>query len=212
MGRTARVTREQVLTAARETFVERGFDGATLSAIGAKVGVSPAAVLRHAPTKRDLFLASMGPVEGDMEPLAFLKDVDGSADPAAVLRRVAETMVPFLESKIREVVARWVHFKTFPGVGKMPLPFDPGARPTPPQRNLRFFEDWMRRAVRAGRISVQDPRAAAFAFFATVHSFVFLQRVLETLEEPMSLEDYLDTVVDIWTRGAIVSAARGRTR
>ena len=213
MGRTARVTRDQVLTAARDTFVERGFDGATLAAIGAKLGVSPAAVLRHAPTKRDLFLASMGTVEPDMEPLAFLGDVEGSEDPAEVLRKVGETMVPFLESKIREVVARWVHFKTFPGVGRVPLPFDPGARPTPPQRNLRFLEDWMRRAVRARRLSVKDPRAAALAFLSTIHSFVFLQHVLETLEKPMSLDEYLDTVLDVWTRGAIVpSAPRGRKR
>jgi AcrR family transcriptional regulator len=211
MGRTARVTRDQVLAAARDTFVERGFDGATLARIGAKLGVSPAAVLRHAPTKRDLFLASMGTVEPDMEPLAFLKDVDGSADPAAVFRKVAETMVPFLESKIHEVVARWVHFKTFPGVGKIPLPFDPAARPTPPQRNLRFFEDWIRRAVRAGRLSVKDPRAAALAYFATIHSFVFLQHVLETLEKPMPLSEYLDTVLEVWSRGAIVPA-RGRKR
>ena len=213
MGRTARVTREEMLAAARDTFVERGFDGATLAAIGAKVGVSPAAVLRHAPTKRDLFLASMGTVEPDMEPLAFLKDVEGSADPAGVLRQVAETMVPFLESKIREVVARWVHFKTFPGVGRMPLPFDPGARPTPPQRNLRYLEDWMRRAVRSGRLSLKDPRAAALAFLSTVHSFVFLQHVLETLEKPMPLSEYLDTVIEVWTRGAIVRGApRGRKR
>jgi hypothetical protein len=169
-------------------------------------------VLRHAPTKRDLFLASMGPVEPDMEPLAFLKDVEGSAEPTAVLRRVAETMVPFLESKIHEVVARWVHFKTFPGVGRMPLPFDPGARPTPPQRNLRFLEDWMRRAVRAGRLDVKDPRAAALAFLSTVHSFVFLQHVLEALEKPMPLPEYLDTVLDVWTRGAVRNAAAPRGR
>jgi AcrR family transcriptional regulator len=213
MGRTARVTREQALTAARETFLQRGYDGATLAMIGARLGVSPAAVLRHAPTKRDLFLASMGTVEPDMEPLAFLEDVEGSAEPAAVLRKVAETMVPFLESKIHEVVARWVHFKTFPGVGRMPLPFDPGARPTPPQRNLRFLEDWMRRAVRAGQLSVRDPRAAALAFLSTVHSFVFLQHVLELLEKPMALSEYLDTVLEIWSRGAIVpSAPRGRKR
>ena len=76
MGRTARVTREQVLTAAREEFVTRGFEGATLSAIGAKLGISPAAVLRHAPTKRELFAASMRPSTADMEPLAFLEKLE----------------------------------------------------------------------------------------------------------------------------------------
>ena len=215
MGRTARVTREQVLTAAREEFVTRGFEGATLSAIGAKLGISPAAVLRHAPTKRELFAASMRPSTVDMEPLAFLEKLEGSEDPREVLRRVGETMVPFLESRIREVVALWVYFKQVPGVGRLPLPFDPEARPTPPQRNLRFLESYFRRAVRHGRLRLEDPTAAAFAFLSTVHSFVFLQNVVQALEKPMALDDYLDTVLDVWTRGAIVTVnvpPRGRKR
>jgi len=206
------VTREQVLAAARETFVERGFEGATLAGIGAKLSVSPAALLRHAPNKRALFLACMSTDEPDLAPLAFLEGFDGSEDPRKVLRRVAETMVPFLEERIRQIVARWVYFKTIPGVGPIPLPFDPDARPTPPQKNLRFLEDYVRRATRRGRLAVSNPRAAAFAFFATVHSFVFLQHVVEALEEPMPLGEYLDTVLAVWTRGAIAPAAKGRNR
>ena len=212
MGRTARVTREQVLAAARETFVERGYEGATLAGIGAKLAVSPAALLRHAPNKRALFLACMSPAEPDLTPLTFLEELDGSEDPRKILRRVAETMVPFLEARIRQIVARWVYFKTIPGVGPVPLPFDPAARPTPPQRNLRFLEDYMRRATRRGRLAVSNPRAAAFAFFATVHSFVFLQHVVEALEKPMPLDEYLETVLDVWTRGAVAPAVKGRKR
>jgi TetR/AcrR family transcriptional regulator, mexJK operon transcriptional repressor len=214
MGRTARVTREQVLAAARETFVERGYEGATLANIGGRLSISPAALLRHAPTKRALFLAAMGEgaPAGDMLPLAFLEKCDGTEDPRQILRRVAETMVPFLESRIREIVARWVYFKTLPGVGRVPLPFDPAARPTPPQRNLGFLESYMRRAVKKGRLRLANPRAAAFAFFATVHSFVFLQHVVEALEEPMPLDEYLDSVLEVWTRGAVPSAPRGRQR
>ncbi len=210
MGRTARVTREQVLAAARETFVERGYEGATLADIGARLSVSPAALLRHAANKRELFLASMTPAEPDMTPLVFLEELDGSEDPRKVLRRVAETMVPFLEARIRQIVARWVYFKTIPGIGRVPLPFDPSARPTPPQKNLRFLEDYMRRAARRGRLAISNPRAAAFAFFATVHSFVFLQHVVEALEEPMPLDEYLETVLAIWTRGAVAPAVKGR--
>lgn len=211
MGRTARVTRDQVLTAAREEFVTRGFEGTTLSSIGARLGISPAAVLRHAPTKRDLFAASMRSSGGDMEPLAFLEKLDGSEDPRVVLRRVGETMVPFLESKIREVIALWVYFKQVPGVGRVPLPFDPEAHPTPPQRNLRFLQNYFRRAVRRGRLRLENSDAAAFAFLSTVHSYVFLQHVVQALEKPMGLDEYLDAVLDVWTRGAIVPP-RGRKR
>jgi AcrR family transcriptional regulator len=214
MGRTARVTREQVLAAAREEFVSRGFEGATLAAIGARLAVSPAALLRHAPTKRDLFVASMRPAMPGMDPLAFLEKLSGSEDPREVLRRAGETMVPFLEARIHEVVALWVYFKQVPGVGRLPLPFDPDSRPTPPQRNLGYLESYFRRAVRKGRLRLKNPKAAAFAFLSTLHSFVFLQHVVQALEKPMALGDYLDTVLDVWSRGAIREdpAPRGRKR
>ena len=210
MGRTARVNRGQVLSAAREAFVERGYEGATLSDIAGRIGVSAAALLRHAPTKRDLFVACMGEGEPEAMPLAFLQEMDGSEDPKRVLRRAAETMVPFLESKMRQIVARWVYFKRVPGVGLMPLPFDPSARPTPPQKNLKYLEDYMRRAARKGRLRIEDPSAAALSFLATLHSYVFLQHVMEVLEKPMPLERYLETVLDIWTRGAIVTGRKTR--
>ncbi len=210
MGRTARVSREQVLSAARETFVERGYEGATLSDIASRVGVSPAALLRHAPTKRDLFHACMGQTEPEPMPFEFLAAMDGSEDPRPVLQRAAEALVPFLEAKMRQIVARWVYSKTVPGVGRLPLPFDPKERPTPPQKNLKYLEDYMRRATQEGTLRVRDPRAAAMAFLATLHSYVFLQRVMEILEKPMPLPQYLETVLDIWTDGAILTKRRAR--
>lgn len=204
------MNREQVLSAAREAFVERGYEGATLSNIAGRVGVSAAALLRHAPTKRDLFIACMGEGEPEAMPFEFLEQMNGSEDPRLVLRRAAEALIPFLEAKMRQIVARWVYFKTVPGVGRMPLPFDPQARPTPPQKNLKYLEDYMRRAARRKTLRVRDPRAAAMAFLATLHSYVFLQHVMEILEHPMPLEEYLETVLDIWTNGAIVTKRKAR--
>ncbi len=198
------------MAAAREAFVERGYEGATLSGIGARIGVSAAALLRHAPSKRDLFVACMGSAEPEAMPLEFLRDIDGSEDPRRVLRRAGETIVPFLEAKMRQIVARWVYFKRVGGIGPIPLPFDPLARPTPPQRNLRYLEDYVRRAAKKGRIRVANPRAAALAFLATLHSYVFLQHVMDVLETPMPLDEYLDTVLDVWTRGVIVPARSPR--
>lgn len=207
MGRSPRVTREQVLAAARETFVEHGFAGTTLAEIGSRLSVSPAALLRHAPNKEALFLAAMGQPETDLLPLEFLEEYDGTEDPRAVLRRVGEVFIPFLETRIRGLVARWVYFKRVQGVGKIPLPFDPTQRPTPPQRNFRFLEDYLRRAGRRGRIRVEGEkyRAAALAFLATLHSYVFMQQVMQILEEPLPVGDYLDTVVDVWARGIVAN-------
>ena len=208
MGRTPRVTREEVLAAARETFVERGYAGATLAQIGSRLEISPAALLRHAPTKKALFLAAMGQVETDLLPLEFLEELDGSEDPLPVLRRIGQVFIPFLEGRIRELLARWVYFKMVPGVGKMPLPFDPKRHPTPPRQNLRFLENYLDRAARHGRVRIRDSRAAALAFLATLHSYVFMQQVMEVLESPLPMDEYLDTVIDIWARG-IVSVPKG---
>ncbi|HEY1250799.1 MAG TPA: helix-turn-helix domain-containing protein [Thermoanaerobaculia bacterium] len=224
MGRSPRVTREQVLEAARETFVEQGFAGATLAQIGSRLSVSPAALLRHAPTKEALFLAAMGrPDAEDLLPFEFLEEYRGSEDPAPILRRAGEVFVPFLEKRIRELVARWVYFKMAPeggfrkgvrGIGRIPLPFDPSRRPSPPEKNLRFLEDYLRRAGRHGRVRVHgnDYRAAAFAFLATLHSYVFMQHVVEILAKPIPLSDYLDTVVDVWTRGIVPPVNRKNKR
>jgi len=221
MGRSPRVSREQVLAAARETFVEHGFAGATLAEIGSRLSVSPAALLRHAPTKQALFVAAMGQPDPDLLPLEFLEEYDGTEDPRMVLRRVGEVFIQFLETRIRGLVARWVYFKRAPegafkhvqGVGKIPRPFDPSQRPTPPQRNFRFLEDYLRRAGGRGRIRVEGDkyRAAALAFLATLHSYVFMQQVMQILDEPLPVADYLDTVVDVWTRG-IVGPRRAATK
>ena len=109
MGRRPRVTRDQVLHAARQTFAERGYEGATLSAIGARLGISASAVLRHAPSKEALFAAAMASGEGDLAlPVDFLADARGEDDPRPVLRRLGRAFVPFLEARIGEVIARYL--------------------------------------------------------------------------------------------------------
>jgi len=52
-------TRERILGAARASFGEHGFDGATIRAIGARAGVDPALVHHYFGSKQQLFVAAM---------------------------------------------------------------------------------------------------------------------------------------------------------
>jgi AcrR family transcriptional regulator len=52
-------TRESILTAARETFAERGFDAASIRGIATSAGVDPALVHHYFGTKEQLFKACM---------------------------------------------------------------------------------------------------------------------------------------------------------
>jgi TetR/AcrR family transcriptional repressor of mexJK operon len=211
MGRRARVSRDEILRGAREAFSERGFDGTTLAAIGAKVGLSPAALLRHAPTKEDLFSAAMSARADDLPPIEFLATAEGGEDPARVLRRLAFAVVPFLESKLGENIARWLRARSERAARTITLPFDPRRRPTPPARALALLEEYFRRARRAGRLEVRDTRAAALAFLGSLHAYVFLHRVVRISEPPVPLGRYVDTLLDVWSRGAI-RGGRGRRK
>ncbi|HVR98272.1 MAG TPA: TetR/AcrR family transcriptional regulator [Thermoanaerobaculia bacterium] len=204
MGRRPKISREDVLQAAREAFAERGFEGTTLAGIAARLGVSPAALLRHAPTKEALFASAMsyhGPGEFAV-PVEFLAELDGSEDPRLVVRRIGETFVPFLESKLDEQIAHWMRSKTLEEEARgIPLPFDPNVRPTPPQRVLRLVEDYLRRASAAGRLRVSDPLAAALMLFGAFQAYVTLHRIARILDPPLPLDRYIDTVVEVWMHG-----------
>ena len=207
MGRRPKVTREQVLEAARTLFAERGYDATTLAAIAARLGVSPAALLRHARNKEDLFHAAMASGVRQLRlPIEFLADLDGSEDPRRVLRRLGRAFVPFIEARLAEQVARWMRAKA--PARRLALPFDLDVKPTPPQRALALVEEYLRRARRAGRMRVPDPRAAALLLLGSLHSYVTLHQLVRISEPPLPLERYLDALVALWVAPATAPRRR----
>jgi AcrR family transcriptional regulator len=202
MGRRPKVTREEVLDAARQLFAERGYDATTLAAIAARLDVSPAALLRHAATKEELFAAAMATRPAEIRvPLEFLADLDPHEDPRAVLRRIGEVFVPFIEERFQEQISRWMRAKTVEEA-RLSLPFSLEQKPTPPQRALGLIEQYLRRATDAGRLRVSDPRAAGLMLLGSLHSYVVLHHIVKIADPPLPLDRYLDALVEIWTRGA----------
>jgi AcrR family transcriptional regulator len=202
MGRRPKVTREEVLGAARACFAVGGLTGTTLSDIASRLGVSPAALFRHAATKDELFAVSMTPGPGQLRiPLDFLAEMDGMEDPAQVIRRIAEAFIPFLDERLGEQVARWMAAKTVDEARGFHLPFDPAVKPTPPQRALALIESYLRKAAKVGRLRVSDPHAAALLLMGACHAYVMLHRVVKIEEPPMPLDRYLDALVALWLEG-----------
>ena len=203
MGRPARVTREQVLGEARRAFAERGFEGTTLADIGSRLGVSPAALLRHAPSKQALFaLAMESESPGEELPARFLASVPADADPAQVLRRLAREFIPFIEQKMGENIARFLRARTEEEARTIRLPFDPRKKNSPPALVVGALQTYLRRARAAGRVSLPSARAGALAFLGSLQSYVFFHRVLR-IQPPIPLDSYLDTVLEIWKKGAL---------
>jgi AcrR family transcriptional regulator len=71
--------REAILASARQQFIERGYDGATIRSIAAEAGVDPALVHHYFGTKDQLLLATLHeltPVDGSI-PQLLAGGVDG---------------------------------------------------------------------------------------------------------------------------------------
>jgi AcrR family transcriptional regulator len=205
MGRRARVSRDDVLRASREAFAQRGYHGATLADIAGRLGVSPAALLRHAAGKRELFEAAMAsPGSADPFPLDFLRAADPAGDPVPVLRRLAHTAIPFLERVMAENIARWLFANTDAEAAQARrFAAQLRSESSPPRRVFGVLEDYLRRARDAGRIRVADTTAATLIFMGTMNAYVFFHRILKMVDPPVSIDSYVETVLEIFTAGAI---------
>ena len=160
MGRPPRISREELLDTARRVFAAKGFEAATLADIARELHVTPAAVLRHARSKLELFRSAMhGRITAPPEFILDLVNVDARTDPRIVLRGIAERFVPFVEKVIAENIAIYMHNRA----RSIVMPFDPGAADSPPRRGIVIVSDYFRRAMDAGVIRHGDPRAAALS-------------------------------------------------
>src|SRR5262249_14077055 len=137
--------------------------------------------------------------------------VSPSEDPARVLRRLAHLLVPFIERKIGENIARFLRTGSEEQGRTIRLPFDPRQKGSPPARVVGALERYFRRARAAHRVSLSDPRAGALAFVGSLQSYIFFHRILR-LEPPIDFEHYLDTVIGIWKRGALRSEKIPRSK
>jgi AcrR family transcriptional regulator len=201
MGRPPTISRQQLLDTARRVFAQKGFEAATLADIARELNVTPAALLRHYPTKQALFAQAMGATRFDVpEVVKELARVEASSDPRIVLRQLAERFIPFIQKTIAENLAIYMHSRTR---AHLVLPFDPRADDTPPKRGLRIVTDYFRRAAEAGVIRIRDPRAAALLFMGSLNSYVFFHQVLNVAPKPYPLSVYVDALIDLWAEGAM---------
>src|SRR6266566_814571 len=175
--------------------------------IARELRVTPAAVLRHARSKQDLFRAAMSSrITAPPEFILDLKNVDPRGDPRVVLRGIAERFVPFVEKIIAENIAVYMHERA----RSLVVPFDADAQDSPPRRVLAIVGDYFRRAMDAGVIRRGDPRAFALLFMGSLQAYVMNHQILKVAPKPYPLGRYIDALIDLWSNGAIVGGHRGK--
>ncbi len=95
MPKDGRITHERILAAAKEEFLDKGFEDSSIRAIAKKAGVTSAALYRHFGSKHDIFAALVEPgLEAidawttDHKARAYIDAENGRADQAATRSEV----------------------------------------------------------------------------------------------------------------------------
>src|SRR5262245_31041477 len=106
MARTPVITDEQILDAARQVFLERGF-GATTAEVARRAGVAEGSVFKRFPTKHKLFSSAMFPSVVEPRWVARLDERIGHGEVRSHLREIGVEVLEFFRQIIPLMMMSW---------------------------------------------------------------------------------------------------------
>jgi AcrR family transcriptional regulator len=192
----ARRKAEEILTAAREVFMECGFGDATTDAIQARAGVSKSTLYAYFPTKEHLFEAVCRLKSESFE--AMLRNaVTDETEPRRFLTRFGTEFLTYLFSEEGLAFFRLMIAESgrFPHLGK--VFYDAGVA-----ASSAMVERFLAGAHQEGLLDVEWPALSAEHFMGMLKSDIHL-RVLLNVGKPLTPEQvsrYVEQTVDRFIR------------
>ena len=166
MGRKRTISDDDLLAAARDTFVKEGFAASTRE-IARSAGVSEGLIFQRFQTKEDLFFAAMIPPPGDLNRLLN----HSHAKRRALLEKITFAMIDYF----RETLPVLLPLMSHPS-----FRFEEFAKrhPDSPMFLLRRqLVEFLVREQQAGGLGAVDPGAAALLIWSMAHSIPFFERL-----------------------------------
>lgn len=170
--RAGRPTREQaeqrhneLLDAALDDFLEKGFEQATIEGIALKVGMTKRTVYARYPDKVALFRAavSLAIERYRISPERIAATDCGNLE--RTLRNIAMLRIDLVASPQGLKLQRIIHTESYRFPNIFTDSYEIGALPT-----IEFLAGILARETRAGNLAVEDPLMAANAFMSLVTS------------------------------------------
>jgi AcrR family transcriptional regulator len=181
VARTTTITTEQILTAAREVFLEQGV-GATAMDVASRAGISSGSIFKRYPTKEALFFAAMSEAP---KPIwnTQLEATIGHGDTRTDLLLIAERIVAYTN----EVLPRLMLVRS---MGQTP------GLPTPPriENDFASMVGYIGREMALGRIARGDPTIPALTLLHTCTGFAMslgLESAAMLFDANTFLEDFI---------------------
>jgi AcrR family transcriptional regulator len=168
--REREATRELILDAAREMFVERGYEATTMRAIADRIEYTPTAIYHHFLNKEAL-LAELSAQDFRALGAAFQK-LNRVADPIERLRRCGQAYVEF---GLRHPMQYQFMFMT----RKPPEVMQAIRSRDPSEDSFAFLRQTCADAIAAGRLrpEYRDPDLVALMAWSALHGFLSIRIV-----------------------------------
>ncbi|MBP2310236.1 TetR/AcrR family transcriptional regulator [Azospirillum melinis] len=196
MRRKTETKRDAILNAATLEFTERGYEGASISAIVGRLGASKQTLYRYFPSKDELFVEVMARII-DRHVTTPREDLEDTADVPGSLQRHGERYLKIRLSPEMVSLARLV----FGESGRSDV-----SRLLHPRGKLKVAKDigrFLTAAMEEGRLRVADPAVAALHYLALLDAELFEPVVLR-VREPAANDEIaaaVDRAVDAFLAG-----------
>lgn len=187
--------RQRILEAAKDVFIEDGYDKASIRAIAERVEYSPATIYLHFRDKDELFYA--------VHELGFAKmfermqELHGVAHPLQRLRRMGEIYLDFAIENPELYDLMFISRAPMAAIHKK---YDEGWDCG--HRNFTLLQDLLRACMEGGHIAVTDLNVATMAIWSYVHGLasLFIRDRFKVSDEfqnaPQIMRQALDLMVD----------------
>ncbi len=179
--------RRQIVDGAASVFQEDGYDGASMSRIAEKAGVSKGTLYNYFTSKSDLFTAYVERETADK--IAWVLEPDDSGEIGLLLRRIARRLMSILLSQSSRTLNRILISEApkFPHLAR--VYYDAGQG-----RGLKEMSRWLQLQVEQGHLRIADPTLAAEQFVALCRTRFWIRRCLEMEEAPTDAD--IEVIVD----------------
>ena len=197
MSRPVVIDDDQILNAAREVFLEKGF-GASTAEISRRAHVSEGSLFRRYATKQDLFFAAMGP-PGDLPWFATLERMSGKG-------KLKSNLVELGVEMIEDVRAILPRLSMFWAARVSPPPDFHKSENFPPMKMKRKLAEFFACEIELGRMRKCDPDLAGAVFMGGIQSLAMGEMMGNQTKVPA--RRYAETMVDFLWRAFAPAGSR----
>jgi AcrR family transcriptional regulator len=189
MARVQTISNEQILMAARQVFLEQGFNAPTTE-IAAKAGISSGSIFKRYQTKEALFFAAMN---SESQWAGGLGSLVGHGDLKVNLEAIAHAVLSFARELLPCLMLAW----SLRQQGRED-------QDSIIARDIRLLSEFLQAERELGRLRPSlDTQVTAATFVGTIMNYGLLEVIAE--KESNDSEEFIKAFVDTLWKGLISS-------